>query len=118
VFTGDTGPSDALVELAKGADTLVSEVTSVEEAQEQRMKAGVWQTMSPAEQTGYLRHMRQEHITPDEVGNMATRAGVKTVVLTHLPATADPKDEYKRYGEQVKKQFSGQVLIAKDLMEF
>ena len=118
VFTGDTGPSDALVELAKGADTLVSEVTSVEEAQEQRMKAGVWQTMTPAEQTGYLRHMRQEHVTPDEVGKIAARAGVKTVVLTHLPATADPKDDYQRYGEQVKKQFSGQVLIAKDLMEF
>lgn len=49
---------------------------------------------------------------------MAARAGVKTVVLTHLPATADPKDDYKRFGEQVKKHFSGQVLIAKDLMEF
>ena len=49
---------------------------------------------------------------------MATIAGVKTVMLTHLPATADPKDEYQRFGEQVKKHFSGQVLIAKDLMEF
>ena len=49
---------------------------------------------------------------------MATTAGVKTVVLTHLPASGDPKDDYKRFGEQVKKHFSGQVLIAKDLMEF
>ena len=46
------------------------------------------------------------------------RAGVKTVVLTHLPATADPKDEYKRFAEQVKKHFSRQVVVAKDLMEF
>jgi len=49
---------------------------------------------------------------------MAARAGVKTVVLTHLPATADPKDEYARFGEVVKKHFSGPVLVAKDLMEF
>ena len=40
------------------------------------------------------------------------------MVLTHLPATIDPKDEYKRFGEQVKKNFSGEVLIAKDLMQF
>jgi len=52
------------------------------------------------------------------IGKMAASAGVKTVVLTHLPTTGDPKDEYKRFGEQVKKHFSGQVLIAKDLMEF
>jgi ribonuclease BN (tRNA processing enzyme) len=31
VFTGDTGPSDQLTELAKGADLLVSEVNSVED---------------------------------------------------------------------------------------
>jgi ribonuclease BN (tRNA processing enzyme) len=49
---------------------------------------------------------------------MATRANVKTVVLSHfLPAT-DPKDEYERLGAQVKKYFSGNVLVAKDLMEF
>ena len=118
VFTGDTGMSDALVELTKGADTLVSEVNSVEELQEQRIKTGQWQRLTPTEQVAFLRHIRQEHVTPDEVGTMAARAGVKTVVLTHLPATLDPKDDYKRYGEQVKKQFSGQVLIAKDLMEF
>jgi ribonuclease BN (tRNA processing enzyme) len=74
--------------------------------------------MSPSEQAGYLRHMAEEHITTDEVGKMAERAGVKTVILTHLPATTDLKDEYKRFAEQVKKVYSGQVLIAKDLMEF
>jgi ribonuclease BN (tRNA processing enzyme) len=59
-----------------------------------------------------------EHITPDEIGKMATQANVKTVVLTHfLPAT-DSKDTYDRWGEQVSKHFSGKVLVAKDLMEF
>ena len=31
VFTGDTGPSDQVTDLAKGADLLVSEVNSVED---------------------------------------------------------------------------------------
>jgi ribonuclease BN (tRNA processing enzyme) len=56
------------------------------------------------------------HLQPR--GKLATRANVKTVVLTHfLPAT-DPKDGYERLGEQVKQHFSGTVLVAKDLMEF
>src|SRR5438093_270626 len=118
VFTGDTGPSAAVTELAKGADMLVSEVASVEEWKERQIKSGRWQLMTPEQQASSIRHQKEEHITPEEIGKMAASADVKTVVLTHLPATADPKDEYKRFGEQVKKHFSGQVLIAKDLMEF
>ena len=38
--------------------------------------------------------------------------------INNLPTTPDPKDEYTRFGDLVKKHFSGQVLIAKDLMEF
>jgi ribonuclease BN (tRNA processing enzyme) len=118
VFTGDTGPSDAIAMLAKGADMLVSEVASFEELKEQAIKMGRWQSRTPEQQAGFIRHMIEEHLTPEEVGKMAARAGVKTVVLTHLTTTTDPRDEYKRFGEQVKKHFSGQVLVAKDLMEF
>jgi len=118
VFTGDTGPSAAVTELAKGADMLVSEVMSVDEWKEQQIKTGRWQSMTPEQQAASIRHMSEEHLTPEEVGKMAAHAGVKTVVLTHLPANADPKDDYKRFGEQIKKLFSGHVLIARDLMEF
>ena len=118
VFTGDTGSSEAVTELSKGADILLSEATSVEEAKQQRIKNGIWDRMSPAAQVNYIKHMSEEHLTPEEVGKMATRAGVKTVVLTHLPSTTDPKDDYARFGDQVRKYFSGQVLVAKDLMEF
>jgi ribonuclease BN (tRNA processing enzyme) len=118
VFTGDTGPSEPISVLAKGADMLVSEVTSIEEWKEQQIRIGRWQAMTPAQQEGSLRHMMEEHLTTEEVGKMAERAGVKIVVLTHLPATGNPKDEYARFAEQVKKHFSGQVLVAKDLMEF
>jgi ribonuclease BN (tRNA processing enzyme) len=119
VFTGDTGPSDAVAGLAKGADLLVSEVTSsIEDYKADQIKSGRWQVMTPEQQAGAVRHMTEEHLTTEEVGKMATRAGVKTVVLTHLPATSNPKEDYKSFAEQVKKQFSGVVLIANDLMEF
>ncbi len=120
VFSGDTGPSDAVAELANGADMLVSEVSysSPDEAKALRVRNGLWDQMTRAEQDGFLRHMREEHLTPAEVGKMAAKAGVKTVVLTHIPNSGDPKDEYRRYADEVKKYFAGTVLIAKDLMEF
>ena len=47
---------------------------------------------------------------------MATRAGVKTVILTHLTFKTD--DDYTAWVADVKKHFSGEVLGAKDLKEF
>jgi len=75
VFTGDTGPSAAVTELARGADLLVSEVVSVEEIKEWMIKIGRWQLYTPDQQANVIRHMIEEHLTPDEVGKMATRAG-------------------------------------------
>ena len=113
VFTGDTGPSDAVAELAKGADLLVSEITNpVDKYKAQQVQNGRWQQWTAEEQEALLRHHVEEHLLPDEVGKLAARANVKTVVLTHL------NEDYVPFAEEVKKHFSGQVLIAKDLMEF
>jgi len=58
-------------------------------------------------------------MTTEVVGKMATRANVKTVVLTHLCCSPRPgNDDYTPRAEEVKKHFPGQVLIAEDLMEF
>ena len=116
VFTGDTGPSDAVTELAKGADLLVSETSSCEGRMQEMADDGRWQAMSPAEQAGIVRQMTQGHMTLDEIGKMATRANVKSVVLSHLTHKRD--GDYTPWTEEVKKHFSGQVFIAKDLMEF
>lgn len=118
VFTGDTGPSDALTELAKGADVLVSEVGMPEEIIGLYKKNGNWQKMSPEQQQAFLFHMNQEHLTPENVGRMAAKAGVKMVVLSHLLPSGDPDDDYQRYVDATKKYFSGRVVAAKDLMEF
>jgi ribonuclease BN (tRNA processing enzyme) len=117
VFTGDTGPSDQVTELAKGADLLVSEVNSVEDRKHQLINNGQWQVMTAAQQAGIMRQATEAHMTADAIGKMATRANAKTVVLTHL--TERPgSDDYTPWADEVKKYFSGQVLVAKDLMEF
>jgi len=118
VFTGDTGPSDAVTELAKNADILVSEIGSAEDVKQVLIKNGAWQGMTPEQQAGFMRHLTEEHLTAEEVGKMAARANVKTVVLTHLLPTVDEHDDYQRFVPEVKKLFSGDVVVAKDLMEF
>jgi ribonuclease BN (tRNA processing enzyme) len=77
---------------------------------------GRWQTMSRAEQAGIARQMTQGHMTLDEIGKMAARANVKTLVLSHL--THKRNGDYAPCAAEVKKHFSGQVIVAKDLMEF
>ena len=118
VFTGDTGPSDAVTELAKSADVLVTETSSFQDRMQRMIDNGQWQTMTPAEQAGITRQATQGHMTLEIIGKMAARANVKAVVLSHLSARADGTDDYTAWAAEVKKHFSGQVLIAKDLMEF
>jgi ribonuclease BN (tRNA processing enzyme) len=116
VFTGDTGASDAVTKLAKGADLLVSETSSCQGRMQEMADDGRWQAMSPAEQAGIVRQMTQGHMTLEEIGKMAASANVKTVVLSHLTHKAD--GDYTPWADEVKKHFSGQVIVAKDLMAF
>ena len=68
-FSGDTAPCEAMVELARGVDLLVHECTFPEKAIEFRKSAGIgtW-----------------SHTSPTELGDIATRAGVKSLVATHF----------------------------------
>lgn len=117
-FTGDTGPSDAVVELARGADLYVTECTSPEDVVALFKKTGAWQAKTSQEQEGFLRHMHEEHVTPEDIGKMAAKAGVKAVVMTHLGPTPNPNDDYQRYVDGAKKYYSGPIMLAKDLMKF
>ena len=118
VFTGDTGPSDAVTELAKGADLLVTETSSFEDRKQAMINDGRWQAMTPAEQAGIMRQASEGHMGLEVVGKMASTRQRQGLVLSHLTARADGSNDYTPWAEEVKKHFSGPVLIAKDLMEF
>ncbi|MEG3167957.1 MBL fold metallo-hydrolase [Sphingomonas sp. LB3N6] len=98
VFTGDTGPSDAVDALANGADILVCEVVGSADIASVPVDVRV--------------HMLEEHLSAAEAGKLATRAGVKTLVLSHL-RTMTPADL-----AEVKRHFAGRVLIGADLQRF
>lgn len=117
-FTGDTGPSNSVADLAKGADLYVTEVTLPDDVVAVFKRNGIWQAKSPSEQEGFLRHMHEEHVTPENVGKMAAKAGLKAVVMTHFSPSVDPNDDYQRYLDEAKKYFSGPITLAKDLMKF
>ncbi len=81
------------------------------------IKDGRWQAMTPAEQEGIMQQATQGHMTLELIGKLASRAKVKTVVLSHLTQRFG-SDDYTPWAEEVKKQFFGEVLVAEDLMEF
>jgi ribonuclease BN (tRNA processing enzyme) len=117
VFTGDTGASDAVTELANGADLLVTQTSSFKDRMQTAMASGRWQSMTLTEQARLLGQAKR-NITLEEIGKMATRANVKAVVLSHLSARADGSDDYTPWIAEVKEHFSGEVHVAKDLMKF
>lgn len=110
VFTGDTGPSDAVTQLSKGADVLVTEVQDLAEINNfvnGFAEKNHWPTERAA---AMMAHMRKEHIDEAEVGNMATQAQVKSVVLYHYSPL-----NTAAYVAKVKEHFSGPVFAPADL---
>lgn len=116
VFTGDTGPSEALTELARNADLLVTETVSVQDRMDRLINSGRWEVMTPEQRVGFQEQANRGHMTAENIGKLASIANVKTVVLTHLTYRAD--GDYTARAMEVKNYFSGQVLVAKDLAEF
>ena len=69
VVSGDTGPFDGMVDVAKGADVLIHEVYSTDGW---KKRDAAWQKY------------RAAYHTPGwKVGEIAARAGVPTLILTH-----------------------------------
>lgn len=89
VYSGDTDACENLVTLAKDADILICE-----SALPDAMKV-----------TG--------HLTPSLAGDMATRASVKKLVLTHFYPECDAVD----ISAQCRRTYKGPLVLAEDLME-
>ncbi|MDA9660164.1 MBL fold metallo-hydrolase, partial [Pseudomonadota bacterium] len=99
VFSGDTGPSPTLEEFATNADILVHEVYSYAGFQE---KTKDWQ-----------KYHQGHHTSTFEVGQIASRAKPKLLLLSHILFWGSTKDEIL---EEIRSTYSGQIRIAEDLM--
>ncbi|HET6914219.1 MAG TPA: MBL fold metallo-hydrolase [Rhodanobacteraceae bacterium] len=107
VFSGDTRPSGNLIELARGADILVHEVIDLR-AIESVVK-------NEAQARRLRRHLLDAHTPMSQVGQVATQAGVKTLVLNHFVPGAPPIPDQVWY-DAVKPHFEGRLVIGHDLM--
>jgi ribonuclease Z len=96
VFAGDTGPSDAVIDLAGDADVLVSNCWDHQKTMNANGEA-------PG-QTGTL-----------DAARMALEAGVKTLILTHTgPELCKPGSREKAVAD-ISTVFSGQIIFADEL---
>jgi len=96
VFTGDTEPVDTVVELARGADMLI---------------CMCWDTDAAMEAEGLSGGMTG---TPS-AGTLAARAGVRTLVLTHIGPHLDSpsvREEGLRHAAAV---FDGRIVFGEEL---
>ena len=110
VFSGDTRPSDTLIEAARGVDFLVHEVISLD---------AVEAMLAPmrGDKTAARRHLIGNHTTTAQVGEIATEAGVRTLVLTHFGGSdyAD-FDQPEIWEAKVRETWSGELIVGSDLM--
>jgi ribonuclease BN (tRNA processing enzyme) len=90
VYTGDTEYSESVVELARGARTLLIECSFPDD----RPVPG--------------------HLTPSSAARIASEAGVERVVLTHIYPAADELD----LPALVSRECDAEVLAAEDGMDF
>ncbi len=113
VYTGDTGPSEKVAQLCKGADLLVSEIMDPALA-----IVGIRKALPnlPLETAKAVEaHFRLEHLAPTEVGKLATACGVKTLVATHSSLERDELVDARRH---VAEAYKGRIVLAEDLQTF
>lgn len=115
VFTGDTGPSEAVSQLAKGADVLIPEASYRDAADlDQLINSMTSRNRWTPERAKLFRgHFEDEHLDTDTIGRLAAGAGVKAVILYHY----NPRSEGDQaaYIRGVKAHFSGPVFAPDDL---
>jgi ribonuclease Z len=95
VYTGDTSEDESIVQHAKDADVLIHEATFLEDHKEE------------AEE--------RMHSTAASAGKIASKAGVKTLVLTHISPRYHFSEEQK-FLKEAREHFNGNVIVARDGM--
>lgn len=98
VVSGDTAPNEKLVNLAKNADILIHDASLIKPA------SGVVSAV--------YENLKKEHCSPAQAGETAAKAGVKTLVLTHLYENADVEQAYR----EAAQAFAGEIVVGEDLL--
>jgi len=115
VFSGDTGPSEHLKALAKGADYLICEVIDLERVERLvRSLPGFSADQLPS----MMEHMVADHLTGEQIGEIAAEADVKRIILTHFSPGSDGETDIGRYALGISRHFHGEVVLGRDLDEF
>ena len=109
VISGDTAPSDNLIQLARGADVLVHEAMHLQGVD--RLVARV------PNHPGLRQHLLASHTTVEDVGRVAQAAGVKLLVLSHLVPADDPDITDEMWIAGARVHFRGPVIVGSDLLE-
>jgi ribonuclease BN (tRNA processing enzyme) len=118
VFTGDTGPSEAVERLARGADVLVAEANGRDPQDIAKATASMaarshW---SSEQAKAFRAHFEVEHLDTHEIGHLAEKARVKAVLLYHY--VPENKADQAAYVTGVRTSFSGPVFAPDDLDRF
>ncbi|HKQ97384.1 MAG TPA: MBL fold metallo-hydrolase [Candidatus Polarisedimenticolia bacterium] len=101
VISGDTRPSDNLVRYAKDADVLVHEAMLPE-------------YLDGVDTPEVAARLKAYHTTAEEAGEIARRANVGLLVLTHLV----PGKDGETFRERAATRFKGRIVVGRDLMRF
>jgi ribonuclease BN (tRNA processing enzyme) len=109
VISGDTAPSPALIALAKGADVLVHEVM--------HLPALDHLIANESNAPRLRQHLLDSHTTSEQVGKVATQAGVRTLVLTHFVPGGVPTVPEETWLAAVRPHFAGRIVVSHDLLE-
>lgn len=116
VFTGDTGPSDAVTQLARGADVLVSEMMDKDFALANVRRRNP--DLPERALAGLRQHFALHHLSPEEVAAMAAQAGVGGIVVTHFQGAGDGAAQLQAYRARMQDEFKGEIRFARDLDHF
>jgi len=98
VLSGDTAPTEAVVKACNGCDVLLHEVYN---PYGEELHTAHWKE-----------YFRTFHTSPQELGEIATRARPKLLVLYHQVWEKLPEEDLVK---QVGKYYSGKFVSAKDL---
>jgi len=109
VISGDTNYSPALIALARGADVLLHEILYLPALD--RLLARTPNAVT------LRKHIVDSHTSAEDVGRVAAQAQVKMLVLSHFVPGDDPSITDEMWSEDVRKHFTGRIIVGKDLME-